>query len=111
MTAAFFFQQKAMPKPADPQSQQTQKIMMFMPFVFGIMFYGYASGLSLYWMTSNLISIFEYKVIRKKFPVTPVDEKAAATAPEPPKEEVKPPSKRSQKRREKDMRRRRAAKR
>jgi YidC/Oxa1 family membrane protein insertase len=69
MTLAFFFQQKAMPKPTDPQSQQTQKIMMFMPFLFLFMFYSYASGLSLYWMTSNLITIFEYKFIRKKFPV------------------------------------------
>jgi len=69
MMLAFFFQQKAMPKPADSQGQQTQKIMMFMPFLFGIMFYNYAAGLSLYWMTSNLISIGEYKFIRKKFPV------------------------------------------
>ncbi len=69
MTVAFFYQQKAMPKPADPQAQQTQKIMKFMPFLFLFFFYGYASGLSLYWMTSNLISIAEYKFIRKKFPV------------------------------------------
>jgi YidC/Oxa1 family membrane protein insertase len=82
MTLAFFFQQKAMPKPADPQQQQTQKIMMFMPFIFGIMFYGYASGLSLYWMTSNLISIVEYKFIRKKFPVGGTVEKAPDAAPQ-----------------------------
>ncbi len=69
MTLAFFFQQKMMPKPADPQAQQTQKMMMFMPFFFLFILYNYASGLSLYWMTSNLITIVEYKVIRKKFPV------------------------------------------
>jgi YidC/Oxa1 family membrane protein insertase len=104
MTLAFFFQQKAMPKPADPQSQQTQKIMMFMPFIFGIMFYGYASGLSLYWMTSNLISIFEYKVIRRKFPVAPADEQTPA--PAAPQTEAKEPSGRSEKRKQKDKQRR-----
>jgi len=69
MTVAFFYQQKAMPKSSDPSAQQTQKIMKFMPIMFLFFFYGYASGLSLYWMTSNLISIAEYKFIRKKFPV------------------------------------------
>lgn len=71
MTVAFYYQQKVMPKPdsADPQAQQMQKMMKFMPFLFLFILYGYASGLSLYWMTSNLISIFEYKFIRKKFPV------------------------------------------
>lgn len=69
MTVAFYYQQKLMPKPdtADPQAAQMQKIMRFMPIIFGFMFYGYASGLSLYWMTSNLISILEYRFIRKKF--------------------------------------------
>lgn len=70
MVVAFFLQQKVMPKPADPQQAQTQKIMMyFMPIFFGFLFYGYASGLSLYWMTSNIISIVETQFIRKKFPV------------------------------------------
>jgi len=109
MTLAFFFQQKAMPKPADAQSQQTQKIMMFMPFIFGIMFYGYASGLSLYWMTSNLISIVEYKFIRKKFPVAPAAEQAPA--PAAPEADGKEPSRLSEKRKQKDMRRRNAARR
>lgn len=71
MTVAFYYQQKMMPKPStdDPQAAQMQKIMKFMPILFGFMFYGYAAGLSLYWMTSNIISILEYKFIRKKFPV------------------------------------------
>jgi YidC/Oxa1 family membrane protein insertase len=77
MTVAFYYQQKMMPRPAgnDPQAEQMMKIMKFMPIFFGFILYNYAAGLSLYWMTSNLISIFEYKVIRKKFPV------AAAASP------------------------------
>jgi len=76
MTVAFYYQQKMMPKPTggDAQAEQMQKIMRFMPIIFGVMFYGYASGLSLYWMTSNLISIMEYRFIRKKFPVGPKPE-------------------------------------
>ena len=71
MTVAFYYQQKMMPKPGagDAQAEQMQKVMKFMPIVFGFMFYNYASGLSLYWMTSNLITILEYRFIRKRFPV------------------------------------------
>ncbi len=71
MTVAFYYQQKMMPKPdtSDPSAASVQKMMRFMPIIFGVMFYGYASGLSLYWMTSNLITIVEYKFIRKNFPV------------------------------------------
>ncbi len=65
-TIAFVGQMKMAPKPADPQAQQQQKIMMFMPIMFGVMFYGYAAGLSLYMLTSSMWGMFEYKVIRQK---------------------------------------------
>ncbi|MBI4879774.1 MAG: membrane protein insertase YidC [Planctomycetes bacterium] len=66
-TAAFVTQMALAPKAADPQAQQQQKIMLIMPLVFGVMFYGYAAGLSLYMLTSSLYGIFEYKFIRQKF--------------------------------------------
>ncbi len=95
MVVAFFLQQKVMPKPADPQQAQTQKIMMyFMPIFFGFLFYGYASGLSLYWMTSNIISIVETQFIRKKFPVggeTKAEEPAATPKKEPTADTPKKP--------------------
>lgn len=68
-TAAFVLQIAIQPKPTDPQAQQQQKIMMIMPIVFGVLFYNYAAGLSLYSLTSSALSIFETKVIRKKWPV------------------------------------------
>ncbi|MBU0754551.1 MAG: membrane protein insertase YidC [Planctomycetes bacterium] len=79
MTVAFYYQQKMMPKPTatDPQAEQMQKIMKFLPIFFGFLLYNYAAGLSLYWMTSNLITIFEYKVIRKKFPISDTDKAKA----------------------------------
>ena len=70
-TGAFVVQMMLAPKPADPQAQQQQKIMTFMPIVFGVMFYGYAAGLSLYMLTTSLFSIFETHFIRKKFFPTP----------------------------------------
>lgn len=68
-TAAFIMQIAIQPKPDDPQAQQQQKIMMVMPLVFGVAFYNYAAGLSLYSLTSSALSIFESKVIKKHWPV------------------------------------------
>ncbi len=69
MVVLWVAHQKSMPKPADPNAAQMQKIMTFMPILFGIMLYNYAAGLSIYMITSSLIGIFEAKVIKKKWPV------------------------------------------
>ena len=69
MVVLWVAHQKSMPKPADPNQAQMQKIMTFMPILFGIMLYNYAAGLSLYMITSSAIGIFEAKVIKKKWPV------------------------------------------
>ncbi|MBC8406588.1 MAG: membrane protein insertase YidC [Planctomycetes bacterium] len=70
MVVLWVAHQKTMPKPADPNQAQMQKIMTFMPILFGVMLYNYAAGLSLYMITSSAIGIFEAKVIKKKWPVT-----------------------------------------
>jgi len=55
MIATQFLTQKMMPQPgADPAQQ---KMTMFMPLIFGFMFYNFASGLVLYYLTSNLVGI------------------------------------------------------
>lgn len=69
MVILWVAQQRTMPKPADPQQAQMQKIMTFMPILFGLLLYNYAAGLSLYMITSSSIGIFEIKVIKKKWPV------------------------------------------
>lgn len=69
MVILWVLHQKTMPKSADPQQQQMQKIMTFMPILFGVMLYNYAAGLSLYMITSSAIGIFEAKVIKKRWPV------------------------------------------
>jgi YidC/Oxa1 family membrane protein insertase len=70
MTAAWFFNQLLMPKPAteDPQMAQQRKMMMFLPLLMGFMMYGYGAGLSLYWLTSSLLGIIESRVIKKGLP-------------------------------------------
>ena len=64
MTICSLVQQLTMPKPADPQQAQTQKMMMFMPVLFLFFFYGMASGLVLYWLTSTFLGIVEQRLIK-----------------------------------------------
>jgi YidC/Oxa1 family membrane protein insertase len=55
MVASQFVMQKMTPQPTGDPSQQ--KMMMFMPLIFGFMFYNFPSGLVLYYLTSNLVSM------------------------------------------------------
>jgi YidC/Oxa1 family membrane protein insertase len=55
MIASQFIMQKMTPQAnADPSQQ---KMMMFMPLIFGFMFYRFPSGLVLYYLTSNLVNM------------------------------------------------------
>ena len=55
MIASQFIMQKMTPQAnADPNQQ---KMMMFMPLIFGFMFYKFPSGLVLYYLTSNLVNM------------------------------------------------------
>jgi YidC/Oxa1 family membrane protein insertase len=56
MIATQFFMQSMTPQPAGTDPSQ-QKMMKFMPLVFGFMFYNFPSGLVLYYLTSNLVSM------------------------------------------------------
>lgn len=53
------------PLPDDPQQQQTAKIMRWMPMMFGLILYNYASGLTIYMTCSALWSIAEVQLIRR----------------------------------------------
>ncbi|MFT4513792.1 MAG: YidC/Oxa1 family membrane protein insertase [Planctomycetota bacterium] len=59
------FQMARQPLPTDPQQRQTQKIMRFMPMMFGVMLYSYASALLLYMVTSMLWSLVESAIVKK----------------------------------------------
>ena len=54
MGGSMFLQQKMTPTPGDPMQA---KIMMFLPVIFTFMFINFPSGLVLYWLINNLLSI------------------------------------------------------
>jgi YidC/Oxa1 family membrane protein insertase len=63
MGATMFIQQKLTPTGMDPKQA---KIMLAMPIVFTFMFLNFSSGLVLYWLCSNLLSIFQQLFVNKK---------------------------------------------
>lgn len=65
MTITWFLQAYFTPRSPDPQVAQQQKMMMYMPIVFGLTCYGLASGLSLYFLANSLLSMGEQKIIKK----------------------------------------------
>jgi len=66
MIASQFWIQKMTPSTGGDPAQQ--KMMMFMPLVFGFMFYGSPSGLVLYWLTGNLVGVIQQLVFNKTMP-------------------------------------------
>ncbi len=62
MGASMFIQQKMTPTPGDPSQA---KLMMFLPIVFTVMFINFPSGLVLYWLVNNILSIGQqYRIHR-----------------------------------------------
>lgn len=75
MIGTQFWLQKMTPMTGGDPAQQ--RMMMFMPLMFGFMFYGASSGLVLYWLTGNVVGIAQQWIFNKTMPA-PVP--AAATA-------------------------------
>jgi len=63
MGASMLIQQKLNPSPLDPVQA---KIMMMLPVVFTVFFAFFPSGLVLYWVTNNVLSIAQQWVITKR---------------------------------------------
>ncbi len=63
MGATMFIQQKLNPAPMDPMQQ---KIFQFMPIMFTVFFLFFPSGLVLYWVVNNTLSIIQQWVITKR---------------------------------------------
>lgn len=66
MTLSSLLQVWLSPKQADPMQQ---KMMWIMPLAFSFMFFFFPSGLVLYWLTNNLLSIAQQYVINKRMGV------------------------------------------
>ncbi len=65
----YYIQQKVMTPPAmDPQSEAMNKQMMIMmPLFMGVISLQYASGLSVYFLISNLAALLQYYLIRGEY--------------------------------------------
>lgn len=81
LIATQFYSQKLTPSAGMDPNQQ--KMMMFMPLMFGFMFYFASAGLVLYWLTSNLVGIAQQLIINRFMP------SPAPPPPAPPKAPVK----------------------
>ena len=69
LVTQFLTQRMTPPSPGMDPAQQ--KMMMFMPLIFGYIFYFQASGLVLYWLTGNLVGILSQYVTNKMMPAPP----------------------------------------
>ncbi len=63
MGASMWFQQRLNPAPPDPMQA---KIMQWMPVVFTFLFLWFPSGLVLYWVTNNVLSIAQQWLITRQ---------------------------------------------
>jgi YidC/Oxa1 family membrane protein insertase len=69
MIVSQFVMQRMTPNPGMDPSQA--KMMMFMPLMFGFMFYNFSAGLVLYWLTSNLVQIAQQWAVNRMMPAPP----------------------------------------
>ena len=68
MTLSTLLQIALNPAPPDPMQA---KLMWFMPLIFSVMFFFFPSGLVLYWITNNILSIAQQWVINTRMGVPP----------------------------------------
>ena len=68
MGASMFIQQKMTPTAGDPR--QAQMMLYMMPTLFTFMFWGFPSGLVLYWLGSNILQI-GHQYYMNRFPQKP----------------------------------------
>jgi YidC/Oxa1 family membrane protein insertase len=63
MSVSMIWQQKLMPTTGDPRQA---KMMQFMPVIMLFVFYGFASGLVLYWTTNQFLMIIQQLLYQRR---------------------------------------------
>lgn len=63
MGVTMFLQQKMTPTNMDPMQE---KVMLMMPVIFTFMFLNFPSGLVIYWLVNNLLTILQQYLIRRQ---------------------------------------------
>jgi YidC/Oxa1 family membrane protein insertase len=66
MTIASYFSMKMTPQPTADPSQA--RMMMMMPLFMGFVFYRFASGMVLYWLTTSVVQILQQVYINRRMP-------------------------------------------
>ncbi len=81
MGASMYFQQKLSPSMGDPR--QAKMMLYLMPIIFTIMFVNFPSGLVLYWLVNNLLSIVQqYFIMKPSLAQEPAKAEQPKKAPE-----------------------------
>jgi YidC/Oxa1 family membrane protein insertase len=70
MTATMFIQQWLTPTTVDPAQR---RIFLMMPLIFGFIFKDFPSGLVLYWLVQNILSILQQLIMNKYWKEHPVE--------------------------------------
>ena len=70
MVASQFWMQSMTPTPGGDPTQM--RLMKFMPLMMGFFFYGFSSGLVLYWLTSNLVGVGQ-QLLLNRLPSDPIE--------------------------------------
>ncbi len=68
MGASMLVQQKMTPPAGDPAQQ---KMMMFMPVIFTVMFVSFPAGLVLYWLVNNVLTIAQQGMMQRRSAQSP----------------------------------------
>ena len=74
MTVAMFVQQFITPSTADPQQR---RMFLIMPIVFGWIFKEFPSGLTLYWLVQNILTIVQQLITNRYWKDHPAEAKSA----------------------------------
>ena len=64
MTITMILQTRMNPTPPDPVQA---KVMAIMPYIFSVFFFFFPSGLVLYWLINNILSILQQWQIQRMF--------------------------------------------
>ncbi|MCM1511693.1 MAG: membrane protein insertase YidC [Oxalobacter formigenes] len=75
MAISMFIQQKMSPPPPD---RMQARLMMALPIVFSVTFFFFPSGLVLYWVVNNILSILQQWWVTRRYEAGKIKEKAAA---------------------------------
>lgn len=85
VVSQLFMQNQMTPPSSDPQQQQVQSIMKFMPLMFGYFALIVPSGLTLYWFTSNILGVAQHYFTKTQFDTKPntTETSVASSSPVP----------------------------